>query len=499
MENKRSEKYMLLQYLLEGIETKKVEGKTDIEIGKIEYDSKKISKSDVFVAIDGYKENGETYLDEAVNAGAATVVVDSKCKFKNSDVTVIRVDNTRIALAQLASRYYENPASKLKIIGVTGTKGKTTTSYMIRDILLASSKKVGMIGTIYNTYGSKKIEAIRTSPESLDLQKLLKEMVDSSMEYVVMEVSSHALELYRVYGIKYIISVFTNLSEDHLDFHVTMDNYLAAKAKLFEQSDFALVNADDIYTPKLVKVINCKMAKFGLDNESNITATDIKIGNGKTEFKMYVNKMLQPIVVNIPGRFTVYNALAAIGVTSMLGCQMDAILKALMEVKVPGRSEVVDVNKTFTIIVDYAHNPASLEAILTNTKKYTKGRVICVFGCGGNRDTEKRSMMGEISGRLSDFTIVTTDNPRDEEPSKISGQIEEGLKKTKGLYKVIENRKEAIRFALRIAWKNDTIIIAGKGHETYQELKGGKKINFDERKIVKEIAEEMPDKNRETL
>lgn len=489
---------MLLQYLLEEIETKKIIGKTDIEIGKIEYNSKKISKLDVFIAIDGYKENGEEYIEEAVKRGAVAVIIDSKCKYKNEEITVIKVENTRIVLAQMASKYYEYPSSKLKIIGITGTKGKTTTSYMIRDILLASGKKTGMVGTIYNTYGTKKIESIRTSPESLDLQRLLKDMVDSSMEYVVMEVSSHALELYRVYGIKYIVSVFTNLSEDHLDFHGTMDNYLLAKAKLFEQSDFALVNADDIYVPKLTKMIKCKMARFGLDNESNITATDIKVGNGKTEFKMYINKMLQPIIVNIPGRFTVYNALAAIGVTSMLGCQMDAILKALSEVTVPGRSEVVDVNKTFTIIVDYAHNPASLEAILSNTKKYSKGRVICVFGCGGNRDTEKRSMMGEISGRLSDFTIVTTDNPRDEVPSKISSQIEEGLKKTRGLYKVIENRKEAIKFAIRIAWKNDTIIIAGKGHETYQELAGGKRIDFDERKIAREIAEEMPDKNRET-
>ncbi len=490
---------MLLQYLLEEVETKKVKGKTDIEIGKIEYDSKKISKLDVFVAIDGYKENGEEYIDEAIKNGAVAIIVGIDSKYKNPDITVISVENTRITLAKIASTYYQNPASKLKIIGITGTKGKTTTSYMIRDILLASGKKVGMIGTIYNTYGTKVIESIRTSPESLDLQRLLKDMVDSSMQYVVMEVSSHALELHRVYGIKYIVSVFTNLSEDHLDFHKTMDNYLAAKAKLFEQSDFALINADDIYTPKLSKMIACKMAKFGLDNESNITGTDIKIGNGKSEFKMYINKMLQPIVVNIPGRFNVYNALAAIGVTSMLGCQMDAIIKALMEVRVPGRSEVIDVNKTFTIIVDYAHNPASLEAILTNTKKYCKGRVICVFGCGGNRDTEKRSLMGEISGKLSDFTIITTDNPRDENPSKISAQIEEGIKKTKGLYKIIENRKEAIKFAMRIAWKNDTIIIAGKGHETYQELKGGKKINFNERKIVKEIAEEMPDKNRETL
>lgn len=490
---------MLLQYLLEGIKTENITGKTDIEIGKIEYDSRKISKQDVFIAVEGYTDNGEEYIDDAVKKGAAAIIIGKNCKYKNTKVTIVQVDNVRMTMAQLASKYYENPASKLKTIGVTGTKGKTTTCYMIRDILLASGKKVGMIGTIFNTYGDKVVESKRTSPDSLDLQKLLRKMVDSGMEYVVMEVSSHALELYRVHGIKFVVGVFTNLSEDHLDFHETMDKYLEAKAKIFAQSDFGLINADDIYSSKLIKMIDCKMAKFGLDNEANITATDIKIGNGKTEFKMYVNKVLQPIIVNIPGRFTVYNALAAIGVTSMLGCQMDSILNAFNNVTVPGRSQVVDINKTFTVVIDYAHNTASLEAILANTKKYNRGRIICVFGCGGNRDVGKRSLMGEISGRLSDFTIITTDNPRNEEPMDIIKQIEEGIKPTKGLYKIIADRKEAIKFAMNIAWKNDTIVIAGKGHETYQEFKKGKRIDFDEIKIVKQIAKEMPIKTKRRL
>ena len=491
---------MLLQYLLENIEEKEIIGDSKVKINKIEYDSNKIEKGDLFVAINGLKDDGHDYIDEAVGKGAVAIIVNKDYEVKEDNkTTFVKVDDTRIALAIVATSYYDNPAGKLKIIGITGTKGKTTTAYMIRDILLAAGKKTGMIGTILNTYADKEIEAIRTSPESLDLQKLLKDMVDADMEYVVMEVSSHALDLNRVYGIHFIIGVFTNLSQDHLDYHKTMDNYLEAKAKLFENSDFAIINADDIYTPRLEKNIKCRIAKYGLDNESNITAVDVRVNNNFVDFKMYINKMLQTVTVNIPGRYTVYNSLAAIAVTSMLGAQMDAILMALNNVRVPGRSEVVDINKTFAVIVDYAHSPASLEAILVNTKKYAKGRIICVFGCGGNRDEEKRPLMGEISGKYADFTVITTDNPREESPKKIMKEIEEGIKKTKGLYKIVENRKEAIKFAMRIAWKNDTIIIAGKGHETYQLLKGNKKIKFDERKIVKEIAEEMPDKNIETF
>ena len=319
-------------------------------------------------------------------------------------------------------------------------------------------------------------------------------MVDSGMEYVVMEVSSHALELNRVHGIKFEIGIFTNLGREHLDFHKDMESYLQAKAKLFDQSLFGVINADDIYVPKLFKLVKCKYAKYALDNEANVSATDIRINNNYVDFKMYINKQLQTITVPIPGKYTVYNAMAAIAATSMLGCQMEDVLKGLATVKVPGRSEIVEINKSFAVLIDYAHNPSSLEAILVNTKKYVKGRIILVFGCGGNRDETKRSKMGELAGTYSDFTIITTDNPRDEKPAKIAKDIEAGMKNTKGLYKVIENRKEAIEFAMRIAWKNDTIILAGKGHETYQELAKGKKIHFDEREIVKKAAEKIQGK-----
>ena len=487
---------MILQYLLEEMPMVKVVGNTNVKINKIEYDSKKIVPGDIFVAIKGYEDDGNNYINEAIKNGAISVILGADEKFENSNVTLVYVENIRIALSMLSSRYYNDPSKKLKLIGITGTKGKTTTAYMIRDILIASGKKTGMIGTIYITYADVVIESERTSPESLELHKLFRDMVDKGIEYVVMEVSSHALELNRVYGLKYIISVFTNLSEEHLDFHKDMESYLAAKSKLFALSDFALINGDDIYSSKLIKMISCKTAKFGLDNEVNLTATDIRVNSSYTEFKMYINRMLETVRVNIPGRFTAYNALAAIGVCSMLGCQMDSILPSLATLKVPGRSEVVDVQKTFTVIVDYAHNPSSLEAILTSTKKHAKGRIICVFGCGGNRDTSKRSVMGEISGKYSNFTIITNDNPRNEKPADIINQIEEGIKKTNGLYKIIEDRKEAIRFAMRIAWKNDIVLIVGKGHETYQIFKGIK-THFDDREVVKQIAEEMPDKNIE--
>jgi len=488
---------MLLQYLVEEIE-KETKGNLNIEINKIEYDSKKIEKGDLFVAIQGYKEDGHDYIKEAIENGAVAVVLQKDMAEKvevSDEIAQVITENTRVTLAELSAKYYDNPASKLRIIGVTGTKGKTTTAYMIRDIMLAAGKKIGMIGTIFNTYGTKFIESYRTSPESLDLHRLLKDMVDAGMEYVVMEVSSHALELARVHGIKFEIGVFTNLAREHLDFHGDMDNYLTAKAKIFDQSIFGVINADDIYTPKLLKKVKCKYVKYGLDNEANISATDVRINNNYVDFKMYINKQLQTITVPIPGKYTVYNAIAAVAVTSMLGAQMEDVLKGLATVTVPGRSEIVPIGKSFAVLIDYAHNPSSLEAILMNTKKYVKGRVILVFGCGGNRDTTKRAKMGEIAGKYADFTIITTDNPRDEKPASIAKDIEEGMKLTKGLYKVIDNRIQAIEFAMRIAWKNDTVILAGKGHETYQELAKGKKIHFDEREIVKKAAEKMPGKD----
>ena len=489
---------MILKYLIDELENYKAIGDENVKINEIEYMSKNIKQDDIFVAIKGFLEDGKDYIKEAIEKGAKVIVLDKETKIEEKeDVTYIYVDNTRIALAKIAAKFYDFPNKKLNLFGVTGTKGKTTTVSMVFQILKAAGKKVGMIGTIYTRYNNIQIDSSRTTPESLDIYKTLRNMVDGGIENVVIEVSSHALELHRVEGLNFNISIFTNLSVEHLDFHETMDNYLNAKAKLFDISDFGVINGDDLYYNQLSKMIKCKVATYGLDNKVNITATDIRINGSYTEFKMYINKMMQVVRVNIPGRFTVYNALSAITLCSMLNIQMDAILIGLNNVKVAGRNEVVDIKKTFTAIVDYAHTPSSLEAILATTKKYAKGRIILVFGCGGNRDTSKRALMGNIAGKYANFTCITSDNPRDEKEENILDMIEKGMKETSGLYKVIKDRKEAIKFAMRVAWKNDIVIVAGKGHETYQIFKNNRKVFFDDREVIKEIASKMPDKNIE--
>lgn len=488
---------MLLQYLIEDLEAK-IAGDTHIEISGIEYDPVLVNVGNIFVSVKKIKEEVKTDVLEALKRGATSFIIEDMAQLKEfvkeKNVTVLKVKDARIALAIISAIYYDRPAKKLKLIGVTGTKGKTTTSYMIRDILNAAGKKTGMIGTIFDTYGEKTIPVSNVFKESLDLQRLLKDMVDEGMEYVVLEVSSHALVLNKVYGLNFEISLFTNLSQEHLDFHETMEEYLNAKAKLFDMSNYAIINADDMYAMKLEKTISCKTAKFGLDNESNVTATDVRINNNYVEFKMYINKQLETIKICIPGRYSVYNALGAIAVTSMLGAQMQDILVGLASVKVPGRSEIVDIDKSFVVLIDFANTPSTLEAILVNTKKYIKGRVICVFGCDQKISKEHRHQMGEIAGKYSDFTVITTDNVSSEKPEKIISDIIEGLKTTKGLYKMILDRTQAIEFAMKIAWKNDTIVLAGKGHYKYQDMSAKKRMPFDERKVVKDLAEKMPGK-----
>jgi UDP-N-acetylmuramyl-tripeptide synthetase len=317
-------------------------------------------------------------------------------------------------------------------------------------------------------------------------------MADSGCDVVVMEVSSHALSLDRVYGSAFDIGVFTNLSEDHLDFHKTFDNYLEAKAKLFTMTKEAFINVDDMYARKLMTMITCPITTYGIDNNPFVGARDIIITNTYSDFKISMNRILQRIKVPIPGRFTVYNALAAICVTAKLGATVEAMIQGLEEIKIPGRSEIVPNTRDFVIMVDYAHTPASLEGILKAVKSYTRGRVICVFGCGGDRDPFKRPMMGEIAGRLSDLVIITSDNPRSEDPAKIIADIKEGIDKTKCEYKIIQNRKKAIEHAIRRAKRNDIVVIAGKGHETYQEINGEKK-HFDDREVALKALKYLPE------
>ena len=364
---------------------------------------------------------------------------------------------------------------------------------MIKEILEKAGKKVGLIGTIAIYINGKKMkESDRTTPESLELQQIFAKMAEEGVEAVVMEVSSQSLKLHRVDGCEFDMVLFTNFSEDHISAkeHPDMQDYFNSKLKLFHMCKTGFVNSDDLYTSKVSKLVpECDITTYGIDNYCKVLAKDITITNSYVDFKVKIGDKNERVKTCIPGRFSVYNSLAAICVAMKLGCNAEQIKEALLEVRVPGRSELVNNPKDLTIMIDYAHSPESLESILNAVKSYTRGRVISVFGCGGDRDTSKRPIMGEISGRIADFTIITSDNPRTENPEKIVEQIEEGIKKTKGKYIVIVDRVEAIRHALQMADKKDIIVLAGKGHEPYQEI-NGVKYPFDERVIVKEIMEE---------
>ena len=410
---------MKLSEVLKGIEEIEVRGDLEIDVPSIAYDSRKVEQGGMFVAIVGFKMDGHNYIESAIQSGAKIIAMQEGAYDAGmipEGITVVFSKDTRKFLPMVACNFYGNPTRELKVVGVTGTKGKTTTTYMIKSILEHAGKKVGLIGTIANYVGDKCYESERTSPESLDLQRMFREMVNNKCDVAVMEVSSHSLALDRVWGIDFDIGVFTNLTQDHLDFHKTFDNYLAAKAKLFTMCKEGFVNCDDMYAKKLMDMATCPITTYGIDNNPFVSARDIIITNSYSDFKMPFNKVIQRIKVDIPGRFTVYNALAAICVSIRLGAGVEDVLAGLENVKVPGRSEVVPTTRNFTVIVDYAHTPDSLENILKASKVYTKGKIICVFGCGGDRDTAKRPMMGEIASKLAGYTLITSDNPRSEKP-----------------------------------------------------------------------------------
>ena len=406
--------------------------------------------------------------------------------------------NTRRALAITASNFYGNPSRKFKLIGVTGTKGKTTTTFMIKEILEKAGKKVGLIGTIATYINGKKIkDSDRTTPESLELQRIFAQMVDEGVEAVVMEVSSQSLKLHRVDGCEFDIVLFTNFSEDHIskNEHPDMEDYFQSKLKLFKMCKVGIVNTDDLHGAKIPGMFpDSDITTYGIDNYAKLLAKDITITNSYVDFKVKITDKNERVKTGIPGRFSVYNSLAAICVAQKFGISPEIIKEALLEVRVPGRSELVDNKLEIPIMIDYAHSPESLQNILQAVKSYTRGKVISVFGCGGDRDTSKRPIMGEISGRIADFTFITSDNPRTENPEKIVEEIEEGMKKTKGKYKVVVDRKEAIKEAIQMATKRDIIVLAGKGHEPYQEI-NGVKHSFDERIIVRDLIEEI-EKNK---
>lgn len=492
---------MELKRILIGLEGIKAKGNIDIEIAGIEKNSKEVKQGYMFIAIKGFSTDGHQYVESAIENGAIAVMVEESCDLKSlnipENITVLVVKDTREALAICSSNFYGNPSAHLKLIGVTGTKGKTTTTFMIKEILEKAGKKVGLIGTIATYINGKRIkDSDRTTPESLELQQTFRQMVDSGVEVVVMEVSSQSLKLHRVDGCQFDIVLFTNFSEDHISEkeHPDMNDYFKSKLKLFEMCKTGIVNADDLHAAKLPRLFpDSNIVTYGIDNFANVLAKDITITNSYVDFKVKITDRNERVKTGIPGRFSVYNSLAAICVAQKFGISVDTIKEALDEVRVPGRSELVDNKLELTIMIDYAHSPESLQNILQATKSYTRGRVISVFGCGGDRDSGKRAIMGEISGKIADYTIITSDNPRTEDPEKIVNQIEEGIKKTKGKYEVIVDRTEAIEQAIKMANKKDIIILAGKGHEPYQEI-NGVKHPFDERVIVNDIIKKMKTK-----
>lgn len=483
---------MKLYNILEESEIVGYKGNLDIEIEGIAYDSRNVRQNYLFVCISGSANDGHNYIDEAISKGAVAIIVEKDVA--REGVTIVRVEQSRKTLPIIASKYYNHPTDSLKLIGITGTNGKTTTTYLVKSILESWNKKVGLIGTISIEIGNREIESTRTTPESLDLQQIFREMLDCGADYGVMEVSSHSLEFGRVDGCKFHTGVFTNLTQDHLDFHKTIENYRKAKEKLFYMTKHVnIINIDDKEGRTIgdnIKSSGIPLLTYGINQKADIMAKDIKISDEGVVFKLITPDFETKIKSSIPGRFSVYNCLAAASIAYAEGIDNVTISKGIEKILyVPGRSEVIDIDKPYKIIIDYAHTPDGLENILNSIKYYVKGRIIAVFGCGGDRDKTKRPKMGEIAGRLSDYCIITSDNPRTEDPYSIIQEIEEGIKDTNCSYICIENRREAIKYAMELAKSGDIILLAGKGHETYQVRKD-KTIDFDERVIVKELLEE---------
>ncbi len=480
---------MKIEEILKGLTYTVLSGDKSIEINNPQYDSRKIKCGDMFFAIGGFNVDGHNFISKAIENGAKTVVVEKDVTLVEG-ITFIKVENGRRALAIAASNFYNNPSKKMKIMGITGTNGKTTSAFMLKGILEAKGYKVGLIGTIANYIGNKEIHTEKTTPESLELQQLFKDMVDSDIDYCVMEVSSHSLDLDRVYGIEFSQGIFTNLTQDHLDFHKTFENYFNAKSKLFKICKHSVVNVDDSYGIKLLEKINSRVTTYSIEKESDLKGTDINLESTGIIFNLKGNEKTYKVQLPIPGRYNVYNALGCIGAALDEGIDMDTIIESLSKVTVPGRCEnlTLGMNLGFQVIRDYSHTPDSLKNILENLRELTKGKLICIFGCGGDRDRTKRPIMGEIGTELSDIAIITSDNPRSEDPYMILEDIKAGVEKSN--YKLIENRREAIKTALLLGEKDDIIVIAGKGHETYQILKN-ETIHFDEKEVVLELIEEL--------
>ena len=459
----------------------------NVDIRSIEYDSRKVKQGSMFCCIVGQLFDGHTFAEAAVEQGAVALLVERELPLS---VPQVVVKNARKSMAEMAAAFYGYPQREIQVLGVTGTNGKTTTTYMVKAIAEQAGKKVGIIGTIRNMIGSESLHTDRTTPESVDLFRLLRTMADARVDLVVMEVSSHALEQFRVHGIKFDVALFTNLTQDHLDYHKTFENYLQAKKILFQNAKKAVVNVDDPYADRIMSGLSIPITTFGVRDRADIAASDIDITTRGVQFDLHTPCGDVRMNLPIPGLFSVFNAMGAVGMAQAIGIRLPAIKQGLESMtSVSGRLEAVGSHLPYSIFVDYAHTPDALENVLKTVCDFAKKRVICVFGCGGDRDRAKRPIMGEIAGRYSDLAIITSDNPRNEDPMAIIETIEEGVKRSGAKYVVIENRRQAIAHAISVAEPDDVILIAGKGHEDYQEI-NGTRYHFDDKETVKELLEE---------
>lgn len=483
-----------LKNLLERLDYTVVQGEIEIEITELVYDSRKVSEGCLFVCIKGAVSDGHVYIKEAAEKGAAAVLVQEEVEAPES-LTVIKVEDTRYGLALTSAAWFRHPAEKLKVIGVTGTKGKTTTTYMVKSILEQAGYKVGLIGTIEAVIGDRVIPANNTTPESYIVQDYFHQMLEAGCQCVVMEVSSQGLMMHRTAGFTFEMGIFTNIEPDHIgpNEHASFEEYLACKGLLFRQCRTGIINVDDEHWEQVIKGHTCELETFGFSPGADLRAENTHLLNrpgylGVTyQARGLVNMEVE---IDVPGRFSVYNSLTAIAICRHFQVTEENMKMALKTAKVKGRIEMIPVSDEFTLMIDYAHNAMSLESLLGTLKEYEPKRLVCLFGCGGNRSKLRRYEMGEVSGRLADLTIITSDNPRFEEPQDIIDDIKVGMAKTSGDFVEIPDRKEAIRYAIAHGQPGDIIVLAGKGHEDYQEIKG-QKYPMDERVLIQEVLEEL--------
>ena len=481
--------------LLENLQYDVLTGSVEKEVTKVIYDSRKIEEGCLFICIKGANFNGHDFAKEACEKKAACVVVCEEAKVpQDTDTTVIHVEDTRYAMAFISAAYFDHPARELKVIGITGTKGKTTTTYLVKSILEQAGHKVGLIGTIETIIGDTHIHANNTTPESYILQETFRRMADAGLDSVVMEVSSQGLMLHRTQGFVFDYGIFTNLEPDHIgpNEHSSFEDYMACKGLLFKQCKVGIVNADDKHCKEVTAGHTCELLTYGMNTEADYKASNMTLeresGHIGVSFTVEGKTNMQ-VMIPTPGRFSVYNALTAIAICDQFGADKKAVKNALAEAKVKGRIELVKVSDEFTLMIDYAHNAMALESLLSTLKEYNPKRLVSVFGCGGNRSKLRRYEMGEISSKLADLTVITSDNPRNEEPNAIMEDILTGVKKADGEYVMIADRKEAIRYCMVNAQEGDVIVLAGKGHEDYQEIQG-KKYHMDERELVQQVKGE---------